>query len=72
MSRFMDDIRRAAREGKLEQPFRGSDVERAYPGWGKRTYRVFLAKHRVGTRVSTRPILFVSRRGSIGWWSSNE
>lgn len=48
MSQFMEDIRRAVREGRLEQPFRGSDVERACPGWGKRTYSVFLGKHRVG------------------------
>ena len=48
MSEFMVDIGRAVREGKLEQPFRGSDVERACPEWGKRTYRVFLAKHRLG------------------------
>ena len=48
MSRFTDDVWRAVGEGRLEQPFRGSDVERACPGWGKRTYRVFLGKHRVG------------------------
>ena len=48
MSRFVQDIRRAVREGRLAQPFRGSDVERACPGWGRRTYHVFLGKHRVG------------------------
>ena len=48
MSRFMNDIRRAVSEGRLEEPFSGSDVERACPGWGKRTYSVFLPKHRVG------------------------
>lgn len=48
MSWFMRDIRRAVREDRLAQPFRASDVERACPGWGRRTYRVFLGKHRVG------------------------
>ena len=48
MSRFMQDIRRAVNEDRLEQPFRGPDVERACPDWGKRTYGVFLAKHCVG------------------------
>ena len=48
MSRFMDDIRAAVAAGRLAEPFTGTDVERACPGWAKRTYRVFLAKHRVG------------------------
>lgn len=51
MSRFMWDIRQAIQEGRLTQPFRGADVERACPGWGTGTYRVFLAKHRVGNPV---------------------
>lgn len=48
MSRFVDDIRRALDEDRLPRRFRGSDVKRACPGWAKRTYTVFLPKHRVG------------------------
>ena len=48
MSRFVDDIRQARRQGKLPEHFRGSDVRRACPGWAVQTYTVFLPKHRVG------------------------
>ena len=48
MSRFVDDIRRARREGRLDRRFRGADVQSACPGWAEQTYTVFLPKHRVG------------------------
>ncbi len=48
MSEFVKDIRRAIREGRLRQPFRGLDIRRACPGWSERTYYNFPPKHRVG------------------------
>ena len=48
MSEFVEDIRRAIREGTLKQPFRGADVRRACPRWSGHTYFNFLPKHRVG------------------------
>jgi hypothetical protein len=48
MSRFMQDIHRARREGRLFRRFRPADVRRACPGWADHTYGVFLPKHRVG------------------------
>lgn len=46
--RFISDIRRAVRAGKLRKRFRAADVKRACPGWSERTYSNFLPKHRVG------------------------
>ena len=46
--RFINDIRRAVRAGKLHKRFRAPDVRRACPGWRQRTYSNFLPKHRVG------------------------
>ncbi len=48
MSKFMEDIRRAVRDGRLPAKFRPSDVRAACPGWATSTYGVFLPKHRVG------------------------
>jgi hypothetical protein len=48
MSRFVSDIRRARREGRLPERFRPDDVRRACPGWAEHTYGVFLPKHRRG------------------------
>ena len=48
MSRFVEDIRRARRREQLQECFRSADVRKACPGWAKRTYTVFLSKHRVG------------------------
>jgi hypothetical protein len=48
MSRFMDDIRRAVRDGRLSARFRPDDVRRVCPGWANNTYSVFLPKHRRG------------------------
>lgn len=48
MSRFVDDIRRARRQGDLRGKFRSADVRRACPGWANRTYTNFLPKHRRG------------------------
>ena len=46
MSRFVDDVRRAIREGRLGSRFRPDDVRKACPGWAGHTYGVFLPKHR--------------------------
>ncbi len=48
MSRFVEDIRRARRDGRLPARFRSDDVRRACPGWADHTYGVFLPKHRRG------------------------
>jgi hypothetical protein len=48
MSRFVEDIRRARREGRLPARFRPDDVRAACPGWAPHTYGVFLPKHRAG------------------------
>jgi hypothetical protein len=47
-SRFVDDIHRARREGRLPFRFSPDDVRRACPGWANNTYGVFLPKHRRG------------------------
>ena len=48
MSRFIEDIRVARRNGHLPHQFRSSDVRKACPGWANATYSVFLPKHRRG------------------------
>ena len=48
MSKFMRDIRGAAKEGRLQARFRADDLRRACPGWAHQTYSAFLPKHRVG------------------------
>jgi hypothetical protein len=48
MSRFVSDIRRARRDGRLDTSFRPADVRSTCPGWAERTYSNFLPKHRVG------------------------
>ena len=48
MSKFVEDIRRARREGRLPERFLSNDVRQACPGWADTTYGVFLPKHRVG------------------------
>ena len=48
MSQFVEDIRRARREGRLPKRFGVSDVRKACPGWADTTYGVFLPKHRLG------------------------
>ena len=46
--RIVADIDRALEDGRLEPNFRAADVRRACPGWGWRTFNVFLPKHRLG------------------------
>jgi hypothetical protein len=46
MSKFVSDIRNARREGLIQKRFRPQDVQNACPGWAKKTYHVFLPKHR--------------------------
>ena len=46
--RFINDVRRAVRAGKLRKRFRAADVRGVCPGWSERTYSNFLPKHRVG------------------------
>ena len=48
MSRFMDDIYAARRDGRLPMRFRSADLRGACPGWADHTYGVFLPKHRLG------------------------
>ena len=48
MSRFVEDIRRAIRQGNLPVHFRSADVKKACRGWAERTYTNFLPKHRIG------------------------
>jgi hypothetical protein len=48
MSRFVDDIRQASRDGRLGARFRATDLRTACPGWADKTYHVFLSKHRRG------------------------
>jgi len=48
VSRFVEDVRRAADEGRLPVRFRSDDVRSACPGWADSTYSVFLPKHRQG------------------------
>lgn len=48
VSRFVDDIRRARREGRLPVRFKPNDIRLACPGWADHTYGVFLPKHRRG------------------------
>ena len=48
MSRFVEDIRRARRSGRLPGRFSPADVRRSCPGWAEHTYGVFLPKHRHG------------------------
>lgn len=47
-SRFVEDIRKAVRTGRLKEPFRAANVKAACPGWNPRTYSNFLPKHRKG------------------------
>lgn len=44
--RFIQAIRKAVREGKLNEPFSANDVKKAVPGFANNTYHVFLPKHR--------------------------
>jgi hypothetical protein len=48
VSRFVADIRKAVREGRLPKRFRAAEVRLACPGWADHTYGVFLPKHRKG------------------------
>jgi len=48
MSRFVEDIDRALKAGRLKSRFRPDDVRRACRGWADHTYGVFLPKHRRG------------------------
>ncbi len=45
---FIKAIRGAVKSGALRQPFRAADVKKAVPGFAKKTYHVFLPKHRRG------------------------
>jgi hypothetical protein len=48
VSRFVEDIRKARREGRIPARFGPDQLRRACPGWADRTYSVFLPKHRAG------------------------
>ena len=48
MSKFVEDIRCARREGRLPERISPNDVRKACPGWAQTTYGVFLPKHRKG------------------------
>ena len=51
--RFINQIRRARREGGLLRTFRANDLRVACPGWAFNTYSTFLPKHRVGNPCGT-------------------
>ena len=53
MRKFASQIYLAVRDGRLEEPFGPDDVRRVCPGWARMTYKVFLAKHRVGNPGKT-------------------
>ena len=44
-SRLVAEIDRAIERGKLDEPFRASDVRAACPGFALKTYNQFLPKH---------------------------
>jgi len=44
-SRLVVEIDRAIKEGKLREPFRGSDIRAVCPGFAHSTYNTFLPKH---------------------------
>lgn len=48
VSRFVDDVREARADGRLDDRFRPDDVRRTCPGWARHTYEVFLLQHRLG------------------------
>ena len=62
--RFINEIRRAVRGGKLRKRFRSADVRTACPGWGERTYSNFLPKHRVGNPGSNTELFVQHEDGS--------
>ena len=45
MSRIIEEMRKARREGRLPEQVRAADFKMACPGWAERTYGVFLPKH---------------------------
>jgi len=47
MKDFATQIYSAVKSGRLKEPFGPADVKRVCPGWARRTYTVFLAKHAV-------------------------
>jgi hypothetical protein len=44
-SRFVAEIDRAIKEGRLREPFRASDLRKAFGGFAFNTYSHFLSKH---------------------------
>ena len=44
MSKFVKDIKNAAHEGRLKQPFRAADVKMACHGWAENIYTIFYLK----------------------------
>ena len=63
MSRFVENIQRARRQGRLPYRFRAEDLKAACPGWADRTYKVFLSKHRVGNPGGYTPYFKRRSRG---------
>lgn len=64
MSRFVEDINRARKSGRLAKRFSPRDVRRACPGWADSTYAVFLPKHRVGNPGGYTPYFVQHKDGS--------
>ncbi len=58
MKQFATEIRDAVRSRRLAEPFNAASVKRACPGWGERTYHVFLPKHAQGN-PGKNTVLFV-------------
>jgi hypothetical protein len=64
MKQFATEIRDAVRSRRLVEPFNAASVERACPGWAKRTYRVFLPKHAVGNPGKNTALFVRAARGN--------
>ena len=45
ISRLVVEIDKAIADGRLQEPFRSSDVRAACPGFARITYNCFLPKH---------------------------
>ena len=64
--RFVNDIRRAVRAGKLSKKFRAADVRRACAGWSPKAYSNVLPKHRVGNPGGNAELFVRHEDGSYG------
>jgi hypothetical protein len=66
MSRFVEDVQRASRDGRIAARFSPDDLRRVCPGWAHHTSGVFLPKHRKGNPGGYTPYFI---RNSDGTYS---